>query len=211
MNALHRIGLGLLAAVAVGVASAGAEDAPPVPPTPAPILDVVSIRPFTLDESTVHVWRAERPEYTSGYLLVLKVDPAYVLPRQVAEPVLYVGRQTAERVNHGFESGHVVAIVPAVLDDPKHPQYLDLAKTPIWFGTPELPERVDARAIDRELRSARAADIRPRPQPRLETARERGGVALSARTKDDVIAAAADLVTRYAPDERALIDRLRAE
>jgi hypothetical protein len=40
-----------------------------------------------------------------------------VYPRQTAEPVLYIGATTAERVNIGHESGRVVAIVPSALNE----------------------------------------------------------------------------------------------
>ena len=46
------------------------------------------------------------------------------------------------RVNLGPESGYVIAFVPGNTEDPAHPQYIDLAQSRIWFGSPDLPERV---------------------------------------------------------------------
>lgn len=215
MRALDRLGAGILA-VGIGLAATAfttataADDLPPVPATPAPIVDVISIRPFTLDRAATHRWRAELPQYTSGYLLVLRVDPSYVVPRQVAEPVLYVGRQTAERVNRGQESGYVIAIVPAVLD-PEHPDHLDIAKALIWFGTPELPERVDARTIERERRAAEAGGIRAPGPARLADARARGGALLQTSDKLALLRESAALVARHSPQERALVERLTLE
>ncbi len=219
MRALQRFGAGILTAcIALATGVVGADDLPPVPPTPAPILEVVSLRPFTLDRAATHGWRAERPSYTSGYLLVLRVDPSYVVPRQVAEPVLYVGRQTAERVNRGDESGHVVAIVPAVPDrdhpDPDHVDHVDhvdFAKAAIWFGTPELPERVDARTIGRERRAAEAAGIRATAPAQIADARARGGALLAATDKLALLREAAALILEHSPQERALVERLTLE
>ena len=95
------------------------------PPTPAAIDEVVYARSFELDQGYKFEWRKEQPLVKKGVILVLKVDPDLVYPRQIAEPVLYVGDQTAERVNIGYKSGHVVAIVPGEVD---------LNKAMIWFG-----------------------------------------------------------------------------
>lgn len=179
---------------------------PEIPDTPAPIVDLVSVQTFELERPDKHRWRAERPTVKTGYLLVLKVDPALVYPRQVAEPVLYVGRQTAERINVGYRSGHVVAIVPAVTE-PGRPGYLDLAKEPIWFGSPELPERVDARRIAAEREEAVRAGIRPFSAEKLAEAREVGGALNRKADKRALLHdAMRRLVLTYSPQERELVD-----
>ena len=89
---------------------------PAVPATPAAVDGVLYARTFTLDEGFQFQWNNEQAEVKTGTLLVLKVNPDLVFPRQMAEPVLYVGDQTAERINHGYESGHVIAIVPGEVD-----------------------------------------------------------------------------------------------
>jgi hypothetical protein len=194
----------------LGLALPAVGQTPAMPPTPAPVLDIVSIQPFELQTPAAHLWRAEKPTVRSGYLLVLKVDPGLVYPRQVAEPVLYVGRQTAERVNVGHESGHVVAIVPAVID-PKHPDHLDLAREIVWFGTPELPERVDARRIAAEHAAAVAAGIRPFAPEKLAAARQRGGALNRQATKVTLVHdALRRLVRTYSPQERELVDGVLA-
>src|SRR5258707_13144593 len=60
-----------------------------------PVRDLVFAQAFKLDKSYPHTWRKEQPQVSSGYVLVLAVDPEFVRPKQVAEPVLYVGNQTA--------------------------------------------------------------------------------------------------------------------
>jgi hypothetical protein len=180
-------------------------DVPDVPSTPAPIDEIISITPFTLEESYTHHWRAERPEVRTGYVLVLKVDPDLVYPRQSAEPVLFVGGQTAERINIGHESGHVIAIVPAVHDDPTDPDYLNLETAMIWFGTPQLPEQVDQATIEREREFATKAGIRPKPKVQVDAARERDGDSFEMTSKSDLHRRAIELVQAYSPQEQDLI------
>ncbi len=125
---------------------------------PSGSIEILAAQLFVVDEPFVHEWRAEKPLVSAGYLLALKVDPDLARPRQTYEAVLYVGAQTAERCNAPEEGGVLIVIVPAPLDPDGHVA-LDLATTPIWFGSLELPERVDAARIIQELAIARAAGI----------------------------------------------------
>jgi len=173
-----------------------AGEAPPaVPATPAPVDGIVYARKFTLQEGYQFTWSKESPQVEAGWLLVLKVKPNLVYARQCREPVLYVGSQTAQRLNVGYKSGYVIAIVPG------HP---DLQETPIWFGTPELPERVDANTARAELTLARNAGIEPLASKELAAAERRGGSILEASDVVDVLRVAADLVRQYSPAEEAL-------
>lgn len=180
---------------------------PAVPATPAPVQDIVYARAFTLEEGYTHLWRVEQPEVTSGYIVVLKVNPDLVYPRQTAEPVLYVGDQTAHRLNVGYRSGHVVAIVPGALEGE---QKLDLSKAQMWFGTPELPERVDAQRIAEEKALATRAGIKPFDAAKIEALLTRSGGTLAepdmARILDDV----ANLIDKYSPQEAELATGYRA-
>ncbi len=174
---------------------------PAVPATPAAVDGIVYARSFTLEEGYKFDWRKERPLITTGTILVLKVNPDLVYPRQLAEPVLYVGNQTAERVNSGFKSGRVVAIVPGEID---------LQKTPIWFGTPELPERVDADAIQKERAKADKAGIKPFDKAEIKAALKNGGEKLSAANQDQLRRGLAPLIRQYSPKESILADTLAA-
>ena len=132
---------------------------------------------------------------------MLKVDKALVVPRAIATPVLYVGDQTAQRINHGHKSGHVIAIVPGEVD---------LTKDPIWFGTPRLPERVDAAIAKSERALAEKAGITPFPEKEVEAALAKGGepiktTDMSALLRDQV----AELILEYCPDEKHLADDFR--
>lgn len=185
----------------VGTAMAADEPAPPavpppIPATPAAVDDVLFIRPFTMDEGYVFEWTKDRAMMTSGTLLVLKVDPALVFSRQVAEPVLYVGNKTAERVNIGYESGHVIAIVPGDVD---------LKKEPVWFGTPELPERVDAATVKSERAQADQAGIAPFSAEKVDAALSNGGARLSVADQDELLRGQVSaLIRQYAADEEHL-------
>jgi hypothetical protein len=200
MNAMKRIGLTALVAIALPPTLwAEQPEIPGIPDTPAAIDEVIYARPFTLEEGYKFEWRKEQPLVKEGYILVLSVDPDLVYPRQTAAPVLYVGDQTAERVNLGYKSGHVVAIVPGKLD---------LKKTLIWFGTPELPERCTAKTIQEERRLAEQAGIKPPAEKEMASARTRGGELLNATDRYELRHQLADLIKLYAPDETSLIEHL---
>ncbi len=171
------------------------EALPAIPATPAAVDGIVYARRFTLKEGYKFGWCKERQMVTSGYLLVLKVNPDLVFPRQLAEPVLYVGNQTAQRLNIGYKSGHVVAIAPGDTD---------LNKALIWFGTPELPERVDKNQATAEQVLAKNAGFAPFASKDLQTALGRGNEALEASTVVDVLRVAADLIRQYSPAEEEL-------
>jgi hypothetical protein len=185
-----------------------AGDPPPALPAKTPVGGVVLVhaRPFTLDRAYVHDWRAERPTVAGGLLLVLAVDPDLVHPRQVAEPVLYVGGQTAERINVGARSGHVVAVVPAPLDARGRVQ-LDLTQTPIFFGEPMLPEQVDADRAAQELASALAAGIAP---PSADAVAAALAAPVRFGDREALQSHATDLIETWSPDEVDLIAGMRA-
>lgn len=172
-------------------------DGPPPLPAALPVADVelLHVQPFTLETPAVHAYRAERPSYDAGVLLVLGVDPEVVHPRQTAEPVLYVGGQTAERLNSGANSGRLVVLVPGAFDP----------TAPIFFGTPELPERVDAATVTRELDAARAAGIAA-PGGAFATA---DAESLPFENDYQLRVYASDLIELHAPDEVDLISGLR--
>jgi len=186
MTSLRSFALAALPALFPATASAGV---PPVPATPAGVKDVVYVAPFVLQQGYVSDWRLERPVVARGHLVVLRVAPDLVYPRQAAEPVLYAGEQTVERLNVGYPSGYVVAIVPGTAD---------LARVPIWFGTPRLPESVDAGTVRAERSRAEAAGIAAVPPGRIRSALRK---TLELADKSALLREAGALVELYAPDE----------
>ncbi|MEW5788564.1 MAG: hypothetical protein AB1899_11995 [Pseudomonadota bacterium] len=191
-----------LAFLLAGLSGAVGAEPPALPATPAAVTEVLYARPFTLDEAYTHLWRQEQPQVRDGMLLVVKVDPALVYPRQVAEPVLYVGNQTAMRLNVGYPSGIVVALVPGM-------DNLPAAGADIWFGTPRLPETITARTLAEER--GRAAHLAARAGSETGGALLKGGAPLRARNLPALLGEAAQLVRQHAPDEAALADGLAGQ
>jgi hypothetical protein len=182
----------LFAVCVLSAATCAVAEVPAMPATPAAVDQVVSIRPFVVDEGFEFTWRLERPLVNSGVILVLKVDPALVYPRQVAQPVLYVGDTTAQCMNHGNESGYIVAIVPGDVD---------LTTALIWFGTPEMPEQVDADRIETERRLAERAGIKALSARAAETAAENGGGRIRVANMTELLGPIATLIENHSPAE----------
>lgn len=174
--------------------------APQIPATPSAVQDIVFAQPFTLDQGEVSTWRADKPMVTSGYIIVLKVNPDLVYPRQTAEPVLYVGDTTAERMNVGYRSGHVVAVVGA---DITGNAAMDLSKVKIWFGTPELPERVDPTRIAQESALADAAGIKPFSADKIAGLLAQNET-LTEPNKAGILNEVAALIRQFSPQEEDL-------
>ena len=123
--------------------------------------------------------------------------------------MLYAGEQTAERVNTGQHEGRLVALLPAPRGPDGLPE-LDLDSSPIWFGTPELPERVDAARVQTELALASSDGVRPLPAARIQAALTEGGTLLHVTDRTALDRYLADLVERFAPHEVDLISGMRA-
>ena len=180
----------------------GCRSTGPVPSTsdfkPRSVIDVERIQPFRLEQSFKYDWRRDYSEVRSGLLVVFKVDPDLVIPKNALEPVLYAGNQTVQRLNHGHESGFVIGIIP---------EQIDLSKEPIWFGTPALPERIDAKMIAKERTKAERSGISALKSTDIQS-----------RTKDQVVVSdlttllrkqAADLLLEFSPQEKRLAESWR--
>jgi len=194
--ALALVGLGVLSARSLTRADGERVPIRPLRPAPGGVERIVAVQPFLLERAWRHTWRAEQPAFDAGWLVVLEVDPALVVPRQIQEPVLYAGEQTVERVNFGHGSGRVVAIVPS-LRTADGGVALDLASTLLWFGTPMLPERVDALRASEELARAVKLGVEPLAVPAA-------GGTLRLPSRDELDEHAALLVLEHAPDEADL-------
>jgi hypothetical protein len=176
-----------------------AQTVAPVPATPTPVRNILYAQPFTVDRPYLNTWTRERAMESAGVLVVLEVDPAMLDPRDSAiNPVLYAGDATVIRLNRGDESGRVIGIIPG---------NVDLATTPIWFGSRELPERVTKETVRSERARAEKADIRPFPAEKLAGVRRSpiDAIDLAALLRD----VAADLIDRYSPQEKHLADAWR--
>jgi len=205
---LKKIAFTTLAAALLSTMTAASDDPPQVPETPADVNKVLYVEPFVLEQGTEYVWCKEKPVIQAGYLLVLEVNPDLVYPRQTAEPVLYVGKQTAQRVNLGHESGRVIAIAPSTLDENGKLE-VDLAKARIWFGTPELPELVTARRAAYEHNIAAKRGIQPRGADEIAKAagRTRGQATVLA-DGHALMRRAGEIVRRFSPQDKEIYEAL---
>ncbi len=175
--------------------------APPMPATPVPVDDVVYARPFRLDQSFRFDWRKEEMFVSEGTILVLRAKPELLVPHETPDPVLYVGNQTAKRLNRGDQSGYLVVLVPGAVD---------LANDPAWFGAPTFPSQVDAARIAAERDSAVQAGVRPISARRAETAVQRGGTTATAPDLATLLRGPlGDLVLEYSPQEKPLVEAWR--
>lgn len=186
------------AAVVVTLALSRSDvDAGAVPATPrVQQLELVHAERFRTEQPFRHLWRQDQPLVDRGWLLVLAGDPARMVPRQTKEPVLFVGAQTAERVNTGQDSGRIVAIVPGDFA---------LADAPIFYGTENLPEELQQRHLDAELTAARAGGAVPPTAEAITKATAGAGDVRSFATDYDLRQRAIDLVERHSPTETDLI------
>ena len=169
-----------------------------VPPTPAAIKNILVVQPFSLGRPYRYDWTAEKLTVQSGLLVVLEVDPAYVVPLDTLTPVLYAGDIPVQQLNHGNKSGRVIAIIPG---------NVNLATTPIWFGTPELPARVTAEMARSERARAEKAEVRPFSAQKIAAVTKPPVTApdLTSLLRD----VAAQLVYQYSPQEKELGDQWR--
>ncbi len=208
MQKKHLLATLFVAGIALGATASKLKEDPalvPVPEEPqSATVRIVEARAFVLDEEETHYWRADRPTYRAGYLLVLDAPAELVVPRQTAEPVLFVGSQTAERLNTGRDGGHLVCLVPAELAK-DGTVALDPGSVPIWFGDPMLPEQVDANMIETQLRKAQESGARAAGTSLAQTLEET--LFFANRTQLDL--AIADLIEVHSPLETDRVDGLR--
>lgn len=172
----------------------------PMVPAAAPLAPVRRVQlalhhaeRFRVERPFEHLWRADRPLVNTGWLLVVSGDPELLRPRQSKMPVLYVGAQTAERINAGT-SGRLVLLVPGDFR---------LEDAPIFLGSEALPEELRQPAIDAELATAVAGGAVPTPAATIKavTAAERGPF----ETDYELRQRAMDLVEIHSPTEKDLI------
>ncbi len=184
--------------MAPGAVAQNAERSLQLPATPAPVRNLLVAQPFTLETPFINTFSKAKERVSNGVLIVVEVDPALVIPRNSLEPVLYAGNVAVQRLNHGERSGRVIGIVPGTLN---------LTTAPIWFGTPELPERVTQNTIQYERGLAEKAGVRAFPAARLDSIQRPVIAAKDLATLLRTVAA--DLVYEYSPQEKHLADSWR--
>ncbi|HEY6125835.1 MAG TPA: hypothetical protein VIV63_14385 [Steroidobacteraceae bacterium] len=188
----------LLGIPVLGACQTSGTRARETPPTPASIKGILVAQRFTLSTPYVNTWSKARAQVSSGTIVVLEVDPAYLVPTDAAQPVLYAGDVAVQRLNQGHQSGRVIGIVPG---------NVDLTTAPIWFGTPGLPERVTPESARAERALAEKAGIRPLAAARV------AAVTRTPVSADNLLTVLrttiANLVLQYSPQEKHLADKWR--
>ncbi len=158
--------------------------------------EIVVAQPFQLQVPMEFRVAGAAKKVTRGFVLVLKVSPWVLEPRSSPDFVLFAGDAVAQRMNVGCWDGHLVALVPEV----------DLSRSPVWFGSRLLEERITATIFQAEQAAAEAAGISALAAPELSKARSRGGDTLEAYDSNELCFLAAPWILEYAPseEERAL-------
>lgn len=127
---------------------------------PSAVRGIVSALPFVLSEPYHSDWTAEHPEVRGGTLLVLDVEPSWLVLRNGPQPVLYVGAAPAEVLRRDVDAGRLVVVVPGVIE----------AEVAVYFGGAALPETVTVEAGAAELAAALAAGVVPLRVPQAAAA-----------------------------------------
>jgi len=205
MSTILRIfaGLSLAVVLAMGVGALGqpAVAQQPIPENEVPVVPtdngeavqgLISARHFTLDSPFIYNWNMDRPQVSEGTIIVLEVDPEYVVPRNVNVPVIYVGDTPAMVTNQGYESGRLIVVAPG---------RVDLTKTPVYFGSFQLPEAVNAARGQEELDAALEMGIRPFDAKTVADAFVVGGEQLGTSDLDFLMLEVSNLILDFCPDE----------
>jgi hypothetical protein len=211
MNAFIRFASAslLAGAAAVVAAPAPSNGIPPMPATPAPLLDLISAQPIVLAEPFEYAWMPDKPLVSAGYLLVLESQPDYLFSRQTEEPVLFAGSVSVERINNGYESGKLIAFVPSDVNE-KGELTLDLKSTMIWWGSPNASVKLDAAIAASERLDAQRAGIKPFSAEKVDQALAKGGPTLHLQDKVQLLGEAGKLIMSHSPYEKEMADNFFA-
>ena len=137
--------------------------------TPTRVKDILYARPFTLEQGYRSPWHREIPLVTSGYVVVLAIDPGIRRPGSGAVRVLLAGDRTVEEFNSGFTSGILVGVIPGTPD---------LAETLFWLGPLGFADEMTATKIAQSRVEAIGAGITPFAPDKISQALAEGGVPL---------------------------------
>lgn len=158
-----------------------------------PVKDILFAKPFRLEQGYHYDWREERPFVREGLIVVLKVDPRLVEPRNAAQPILFADDQIVQRLNHGNESGHSIVIIPG---------RVDLSEIRLWFASPSLFNQISTNTINYQKIIAKNDSLKPFNKQKINSISHRNvSVANLYVLLRDI---AADLVIQYSPEDRHL-------
>ncbi|MCA9255210.1 MAG: hypothetical protein KDA33_06205 [Phycisphaerales bacterium] len=165
------------------------------------VYELIYARRFELDQPYHSRWNRERAKVERGYLVAIRVAPEYIFPHEAATPVLFAGDVPIERINVGYDDGVVIGVIPG----DRSPE-----TAPIYFGSPDYPERVSAAHGLAELERMRAAGGAARPATEVSSALSVEPLALAPMDKAALYREAGRLIALYAPSESSLAEELQA-
>ncbi len=179
---------------------------PVLPATPSinTVPTIISLQPITIKESYATDFRSEHQQVSSGWLMVIRGDSNILAPRALAEPLLLasgtgadgsVWIESVEWFNHGFISGYRVCFIPSTADQ-KSVADRTTQGLRVWFGSPKLPESVDAKALQSELMEADRVGIVAASAVKVEDSAPK-----VLANREEIVSAANALIARWAPDE----------
>ena len=130
------------------------------PATSSPLLDrlpvavdaVVWAQPFTLDVPERWTMTRQEHELSRGWLVEVRAPAELLQARAVGQPVLFADTTAALPLHPPLVASCAVVVVPVATDREVRRWY---------FGSPLLPERLDAARADEELQAAIDAGVPP--------------------------------------------------
>jgi hypothetical protein len=164
----------------------------------SPVRALLLAQPFELERPATHYWRAEMPQYTRGWILVLECDPLLLPRKQTVEPALACDGELLDRLNEGAKHGRVVAILP------RPGASMEAALESLCFVSPERPEAVDAGILSRLWEQA--SDPHRVDADEWTLARARGGEAIRFEDRTQLEEHCAQLILEHAPEDRELAE-----
>ena len=135
--------------------------------------------------------------FKKGVCLVYKGAPMIIVDVTFSTPTARGSNTIAKTKLRNLLTGQL--ITESIRSGEKFGE-VDLERDPIWFGTPRLPERVDAEIVRRERQLAEAAGITPFPAATVQEALERGGQPLAASDFTALSRYAWQLFRRFTPE-----------
>ena len=94
-------------------------------------------QPFVLQQPHPYRYNSAEQSITTGWLVQLTVESWTMLPRQVGVPALWIGDHIAGRTRWSSAPEGTFCAVVWVPGD------VDLRTAPVFFGTTDLPEKLD--------------------------------------------------------------------
>jgi hypothetical protein len=168
---------------------------------PAAPLELVALQAFSVREPMKFWHNGKQEKISRGFIAVLKVERQWLRPVNEPDHLLLLGNSIGQRVNVGFEDGHLIVVTPQI----------DWLKTPVYFGSRLVPERLQSEDLEREWQLAREARLPPFTVKEIAKAQSQHRTVLHARDVNQLWFKTKPWILRYAPSERDMAESLVGE